>query len=171
MIRLPGQRVRYAPLVAGSAAAFLLAAPMAPASAASPVTDLNCTITVATDLHPGLTPQPQHVAFTSHGLTGSATCTGTVNGQPVTGPGRFAIHSQGTVSDCTEATIAGSFVLKIPTSDGTTTVAGRFTSTSGGGLTTASGDLAGTATVTSVVGDCTTTPITRATSVWVVHVT
>jgi hypothetical protein len=169
MIRLPCRPVRYALLLALPATALLT--PATPASASASVVNLNCAITVTTDLHPGLTPQPQHVAFTSHGLTGAATCTGTVSGQPVTGPGTFAIDSQDTVSGCTEATGAGSFVLQIPVTGGTATVTGRFTSTSTHGSTVVAGDLAGTATVISVVGDCVTTPITRATTVFLVQVT
>jgi hypothetical protein len=59
MIRLPGRRVRYALLLAASAAALLFAAPATPASAA-PVADLNCTMTVTTDIHP-----PHDLAVTS----------------------------------------------------------------------------------------------------------
>jgi len=49
---------------------------MAPASAA-PVADLNCTITVDTDVHPGLTQQLRHINSISGGLT-----LGTRNGRP-----------------------------------------------------------------------------------------
>jgi hypothetical protein len=175
MIRLPRPPrrpiLRYLLLLLALPAAVVLV-PAAPASAAGPVADLNCTITVTTDAHPGLTPAPQHVAFTSHGLTSTATCTGTVDGQPVTGAGSFAIYTQATVTNCTEATGAGSFVLKIPTVGGIRTVAGRFTFTSSGGNPSILvGDLTGTATIISLIGDCVTTPITQATAVFAVHVT
>jgi hypothetical protein len=169
MIRLPSRPIRYLSLLALAAAAPFV--PATQASAAAPVANLNCTFTVTQDLHPGLSPAPQHVAITSHGLTGTATCTGTVGGQPVTGTGRLNIKAQATVTNCTEATGAGSFVLKIPTASGTKTVAGRFTFTSTGGVSTISGDLTGTSTTLSTVGDCFTTPITQATSRFVVHVT
>jgi hypothetical protein len=94
-----------------------------------------------------------------------------VGGQPVTGTGRLNINAQATVTNCTEATEAGSFVLRIPTAGGTQTVAGRFTATTTGGVSTISGDLTGTSTVISTVGDCFTTPITQATSKFLVHVT
>jgi uncharacterized protein affecting Mg2+/Co2+ transport len=168
MIRLPRRPIRYLPLLALAAAVAL--APAAPASAAAPVADLNCTITVTVDLHPGLTPATQHLVTTSHGLTGTATCTGTVGGQPVTGTGSFAINSQSTATNCV-ANGAGSFVLRIPTTGGTQTVAGRFTFTTTGAVSTISGDLTGTSTIISTVGDCFTTPITQATAVFVVHVT
>jgi hypothetical protein len=168
MIRLPRRPIRYLPLLALAAAVAL--APATPASAAAPVADLNCTITVTVDLHPGLAPAPQHLTTTSHGLTGTATCTGTVGGQPVTDTGSFAINSQSTATNC-EATGAGSFVLRIPTGGGTQTVAGRFTFTTTGGVSTTSGDLTGISTIISTVGDCVTTPVTQATAVFVVHVT
>jgi hypothetical protein len=53
-------------LVVTAAAALL--APAAPAAAVAPVVNLDCTITVTTDVHPGVTPQLRHVASTSHGL-------------------------------------------------------------------------------------------------------
>jgi hypothetical protein len=167
MIHVPRRLVRHTLPLALAAAALPI--PAAPASAA-PVVDLNCTITVSTDIHPGLTPRLRHISFASHGLTGTATCTGTVNGQPVTGPGRFAINDQA-VANCTQAVGAGTFVLKIPTTGGATTVTGRTTFVSTMAGTVHSGDLIGTATVISAVGDCVTTPITSATAVLTVHVT
>jgi hypothetical protein len=170
MIRLPGRRLRYMLLVAGSAAAFLLAVPVTAANAA-PVANLNCTITVTTDVHPGVTAQLRHFASTSHGLTGTATCTGTVNGQPVTGPGRFLDNIRG-IGNCTQANGTANFVLKIPTASGTQTVEGHYAfafPTSVG--TRLSGDITGTAVVVSSVGDCVTTPLTRTTSVLTGHVT
>jgi hypothetical protein len=171
MIRLPGRRVRYALLVAGSAAALLLAVPATPASAA-PVADLNCTMTVTTDIHPATTPRLHHQSFTSHGLTGTATCTGTVNGQPVTGTGRFLTNGH-VVSNCTESNGTANFVLKIPTTSGTQTVAGHYTITftAATGVITNTGDLTGHSVVTSAVGDCVTTPLTRTTEVLTEHVT
>jgi hypothetical protein len=169
MIRLLRRAVRYAPLLALAGAALLV--PATPASAAAPVVDLNCTIIVTTDLHPALTPQPRHIAFTSHGLTGTADCTGTVDGQPVTGdPGSFAITDVALAS-CFQATGSGTFVLKIPTTGGIQAVAGRTTFSSAAGITVNTGDLTGTATVVSAVGDCVTTPLTSATAVLTVHIT
>jgi len=174
MIRLPGRRVRYALLIAGSAAALLLAAPATPASAA-PVADLNCTFTVTTDIHPPhdpTNPQLTHQSFTSHGLTGTATCTGTVGGQPVTGTGSFLTNGH-VLSNCTQSNGTANFVLKIPTASGTQTVAGHYTITfpAAGGTIANSGDLTGTATVISSVGDCVTTPLTQTTEVLTEHVT
>ncbi len=167
MTRLPRRPVRCVLLLALAAAALL--APAAPATAAAPVVNLNCTITVTTDVHPGVTPQLRHLASTSHGLTGTATCTGTVNGKPVTGPGSFAVNTE-VVGNCTQANGSSSFVLKIPTTGGTKTVAGRYTVhiPSAVPLT---GDLTGTVAIIAAVGDCVTTPITQTTSVITAHIT
>jgi hypothetical protein len=169
MIHLPRRAVRYALLLALPVAALLV--PAAPASAAAPVVDLDCTITVTTDIHPALTLRLGNHAFTTQGLTGTADCTGTIDGQPVTGPGSFAITDLAVTANCATATGAGTFVLQIPTAGGTQTVAGRTTISSAGGITVHTGDLTGTSVVVSAVGDCVTTPLTSATAVLTVHVT
>jgi hypothetical protein len=175
MIRLPCRPVRYVPL---ALAAAVLLVPAAPASATAPVVDLDCTITVTTYLHPGFTPQLQHIAVISNGLTGTATCAGTIDGATVTGPGAFAESNQ-IVGNCFETTGTGTFVLKLPTTGGAKTVTGQTNivgtrdlsdpETQGGTLHT--GDLTGIGTVISYVGDCVTTPTTSATMVLTVHVT
>src|SRR5204863_7085319 len=127
---LRGRQIRRAlPFIIS--AALLLALPAAPASADAgadaPIStaNLDCTISVTVDVNPGVTPQLQHVAVTSHGLTGTADCTGTVGGDTVTGPGDFAVTIQET-ANCTQLAGAGEFVLRIPTTGGTATVAGTF---------------------------------------------
>jgi hypothetical protein len=131
-----------------AAAAVLLALPAMPAQADvdAPVSsaDLDCTIIVTTDVYPGVTPQLQQVAVTSYGLTGTADCTGTIDGATVTGPGTFSVNIQET-ANCTQLSGQGSFVLRVPTSEGVMTVAGTFevSGTSAGAVLT--GDLTGTA--------------------------
>ena len=166
MIRLPPRPVRYLALLALATGVLLV--PAAPASAA-PVADLNCTITVTTDAHPAVTPQLRLSAATSHGLTGTAACTGTVNGQPVTGPGSFALNFQ-SFGDCTRADGAATFILKIPTAGGTKTIAGRYTFHLPGPAPTLTGDLTGTVAIIAANGDCVTTPINQTTSVLTVHI-
>jgi hypothetical protein len=168
MIRLSRRGCHYALLLA--LAAGLLFVPAAPASAAV-AADLDCTITVTTDINPPLTLRPRHSAFITHGPTGTAECTGTVDGQTVTGAGSFAIADVAFVVDCAEAAGSGTFVLRIPTTGGVVTVAGRTDFTSAGGITVHTGDLTGTSMVVAAVGDCVTTPLTSATAVLTVHVT
>jgi hypothetical protein len=119
--------------------------------------DLDCTITVTTDVHPGVTPQLQHVAVTSHGLTGTADCTGTIDGNAVTGPGTFAVNIQ-EVADCTQLSGQGEFVLRVPTSSGTQTVAGAFEVTGSSAGTVLTGDLTGTAHVIAPSWKATASP-------------
>src|SRR5205814_4977959 len=90
MIHVSGRRIRRALLLITSTAALLLALPAAPAAAGpaaaprtAPSADLDCTITVTTELHPGVILELQHVAVTSHDLTGTADSTGTIDGQSV----------------------------------------------------------------------------------------
>ena len=175
MIRLPGRRVRHTLLAAGAATAFLLAVPAAPANA-TPVADLDCTITVTSEVHPGevfgvLRP----LTGTSNGLTGTAICTGTVDGQPVTGPGQFGVTSH-EVGDCGATQTVGTnhFVLRLPTAGGTVTVPGVYQNTSErtetGFRIVLFGDLTGTARVLSTVGDCLTEPLTQVTVVIEAHI-
>jgi hypothetical protein len=158
-------------LVVASAAA-LLAAPATAARADSPISsaDLDCTITVTTDVNPGVTTDLQHVGVTSHGLTGTADCTGTIDGATVTGPGTFAVTIQET-ANCTQLAGQGEFVLRVPTTDGTKTVAGTFDVTGSAAGADLTGDLTGSAHVTEVLeGDCVTTPLTRVTTQIDAHV-
>ena len=90
-------RVRHL-LFAVPLAAALLVAPATAASAAGPSADLTCTITFTSDINPPITPEGGPHSATTHGLTGTADCTGTVDGETVTGTGSFAFYSEGTVS-------------------------------------------------------------------------
>jgi hypothetical protein len=170
MIHLPRRSIRYVPLAVLAAAALLV--PAAPASADAPVVDLNCTTTVTTVINPGVSLDEHEFAVSSQGFTGTSDCTGTINGEPVTGPGVFAINDVA-FGNCVAATGHGTFVLKIPTASGTQTVAGHYTITftAATGIITNTGDLTGHSVVTSAVGDCVTTPLSQTTEVLTEHVT
>jgi len=159
MIRMPRGPVRYVSLLALVAATLL--APAAPANA-NPVANLSCTITVTTDINPAVTPQLQTRAATSHGSTGTADCTGTVDGQAVTGPGTLALSAQ-SFGNCTSADGSASFILKVPTANGIRTIAGGYDFQ--GNPLTLTGDLTGTTRITGANGDCVNTPITQTTQV------
>jgi hypothetical protein len=172
VIHVPGRRIRHVLLLITSTAAVLLALPATPARADAPISgaDLDCTIIVTVDVHPGVTPELQHVAVTSHGLTGTADCTGTVDGATVTGPGSFAVTIQ-EVANCTQLSGQGEFVLRIPTTGGTVTLAGTFDTSGSSAGAIVVGDLTGTARVIAVLeGDCVTTPLTRVTTQVDAHV-
>ena len=167
MIHLPRPRARRALVLA--TAATLLALPATPASADTdaPVSsaDLDCTITVTTDVYPGVTTELQHVAVTSHGLTGTADCTGTIDGATVTGPGTFAVTIEET-ANCTQLAGQGEFVLQVPTTGGIATVTGRTDFAFGPGISGSSftGDLTGTGETIATEGDCVNTPLTQGTT-------
>jgi hypothetical protein len=163
MIRLPGRRVRYALLVAGSAAALLLTGPAAPASADPPSANLDCEILITVDIHPGTTTELHQITATTNGFTGVADCTGTVNGESVTGTGSYSSVTAG-VSSCTETSTTSYFVLKVPTASGIQTISGTFTTTAF--PVVLSGDLNGTVEFYSSPreGDCFNTPLTQTTA-------
>lgn len=171
MIHVPGRRLRHALLLITLAAALPLATP-SPARANPPISgaDLDCSITFTVHITPGLSAlrkQLQHVALSTRGLTGTATCTGTVNGQTVTGTGRFGLN-EADIADCVVATGHGTFVLQIPTTGGTATLAGKFTSVGN----VLSGDFTGTGQVLAAEGNCFTgqPPLTSVTVIDTVHV-
>jgi len=161
--------VRYALLATLPVAALLV--PAGPASADPPVVDLNCVTTVTTTLHPNVDLEFKTFTVNSNGLTGTADCTGTIDGATVTGPGQFAVNEVVT-GNCFGATGSGTFVLQVPTTEGIKTVTGQFdlvaSPTTG---TVHTGDLTGTSTVVAAHGDCVNTPITEATAVLIDHVT
>ncbi len=159
-------RVLFAAMALCGAVA-LLALPASPARASSPISaaNLNCTITLTVDIHPGITPRLRHVALTTHGFTATADCTGTIDGATVTGPGTFALNEADT-ANCILASGHGEFVLRLPATGGTKTVAGTFTSVGA----VLSGDITGTGVVTALVGDCVTMPRTSVSAVDTVHI-
>jgi hypothetical protein len=86
------------------------------------------------------------------------------------GSGTFAVTIQET-ANCTQLAGQGQFVLQVPTTNGTLTVAGTFDVSGSSAGAVLTGDLTGTAHVTAVLeGDCFTTPLTRVTTQVDVHV-
>jgi hypothetical protein len=145
--------------------ASLVALPAAPA-AASGSADLECTISATLHIHPGeivgsLRPQ----VATTEGPTGTADCTGTIDGEPVTSTATYnaAAHYLG---NCVDDSGSGIFVLNFPPSVGKTVV-GTYAFT----LTGFTGDITGSVTTISSEGDCVTTPLTSDTLVGDVHIT
>lgn len=167
-LRLRARHVLFAVPIA----AALLVLPAAPASAAGPGASLDCTITVTVDVTPPLTLEFRHHGSTSHGLTGTANCTGTVDGQQVTGPGSFLFNSHG-AGNCASGSGAGNFVLRIPATGAAKTVPGLYHFSFGSvppGITVLTGDLAGTLTPISADGDCVNTPLSHGTNRLDVHI-
>jgi hypothetical protein len=135
--------------------------------AVGPGIRLDCVFLVKVEITPGITPTPQLSVFDSRGLTGQATCTGTVNSRPVNGPGTVSLRAE-EVASCTRLEGGhGWFTLRVPTSYGFSYITGTYTS--GGGTIT--GGMTGTAAVVSIdAGDCYNTPVTKLTTRAQVHV-
>lgn len=161
MIRPSRLRIRHLPL--GSLlVAGLLVLPAIPASAEGSSTNLSCTITFTEDINPPITPAVTAHGATTKGLTGTATCTGTAHGRQVTGAGSFAEARAG-IGDCSTGSGSGVFVLRIPTTGGTETVAGRYDFSHDPATETFTGDLAGSVVPIGAVGNCVSIPLTQAT--------
>ncbi len=166
---------RIRTVLLGASAAALVALPAIPAGAqvsSSSSASLACTISSTADVHPGVTTQVHHFGAVTHGFTGTAVCTGTVDGLPVTGPGTFLANSH-SVGSCASTSGVGNFVLEIPTAAGQQTVAGHFASSGSimSPVVLLTGDLSGTSKVVSAVGNCFTTPLTQVTVVDTVQIT
>ncbi|MET7398201.1 hypothetical protein ABZS66_32400 [Dactylosporangium sp. NPDC005572] len=148
-------------------AAVLPATPAAAATtdAGGGGVNMQCVFVVTSNITPGITPTLTVSTFDSGGLTGTATCTGTVNGRRVTGPGVVGLHATETAS-CTVLYGTGYFAVRVPIAGGIALVIGSYVSQ--GGIT---GDMQGTAQVLSIdAGDCYNTPVTRVTTQSNVHV-
>jgi len=166
MIRPPRLRIRHLLSVVALAAAPL-ALPAAPAGADGPHANLHCTIPFTTDINPPVTPELRHHDATSHGLTSTADCTGTVDGYQVTGSGIYGIYAQ-EVGNCTAGTGEGTATLQIPTTGGVKTVIAEFNNAYDNTLGTSgfTGEQTGPAEFAAAEGDCVNTPLSRSTSVF-----
>jgi hypothetical protein len=166
-------RIRRALLVPAAAGALLVVpATTAMAASNSSSTSLSCTITVAGYITPGVTPQTQTVLVYSLGQSGTADCTGTIDGAAVTSPGRFGLVVEEDANCLTLSNGNGVFALSAPTASGTRTATGTFQINGPADTTTFTGALAGTE-VSAVAdqGTCFTTPLTEATTVLDLQVT
>ena len=150
--------------------------PRAPVVGADAEQAAPCRFTAEFDMTPGLSLAPTSGAFTSGGETGTITCSGSVDGRMVTGPGSFGADGNYGTTDgdsCVsggEGSAVQSFTLA--TGDGPVPVRNVITFTyqpvpgPSGSLALASGRFhgerfSGTFDVTLVEGDCVTSPVTR----------
>jgi hypothetical protein len=166
MIRPPQLRIRHLLSVVALAAAPL-ALPVAPASADGPHANLYCTITFTSDINPPVTPELGHHAVTSHGLTSTADCTGTIDGYQVTGTGEFGGQAQG-FQNCIAGSGQAISILQLPTTDGIKTVVAQSTYIYDNriGLSGYRGEITSVDTLISAEGDCVNTPFSGGT--WVI---
>jgi hypothetical protein len=165
MIRSPHLRTRH--LVS---AVVLAVAPLAlfaaPASADGSHANLYCTNTFTEELNPPNTSEFGQRDATSHGMTGTADCTGTIDGYQVTGTGIFGQDAQGT-GDCFTGSGQIQAELRIPTTGGVKTVVASSdyaydnggTGPLGTGTAGLTGEMTGAIIPLELDGDCLNTPI------------
>jgi hypothetical protein len=157
-------------------AAVAWAIPGMPVAGADAEHAAPCRFTAEFDMSPGLSLTASSGAFTSGGETGGITCSGSVGGWMVTGPGTFGADGNYGTADgdsCVsggEGSAVQSFT--VATSERRVPVrnAIRFTyqpvPAAGASVALASGRFhgerfSGTFDVTLVEGDCVTSPVTR----------
>jgi hypothetical protein len=133
--------------------------------------DTHCLAVFDLTFSPGVSMIPSSGTATSHGETGTNTCDGPINGQPVTGIGTrgedltYGLRDSGTCSGG-QADVKFSFTM--PTASGFERVASTFLATFGplrnGGVfggTFTGPRMYGKFSVTPIEGDCVTAPVTK----------
>ena len=131
-------------------------------------TQADCTLSFPAYISGGLTLAPQSATYTSSGETGSISCTGTINGQRITGPGSFAFEGTLTETSCLSHKGSGHSSFTIPTESGPLHVSGGHFRDAGIGIfgnvdaTHAGGvQFVGTYMLFPVKGNCITEPVTE----------
>jgi hypothetical protein len=136
-------------------------APATPAEAGG--SSASCHGSWPISMAPGISTTARQSTFTSHGETGTITCTGTVNGHGVSGPGTLGVEG---ALDGTCLTGNGSLTITmtIPTSGGPATFSLPATMTYYGGVGMKFSDaFVGPLTfaVVPTAGNCITEPLTE----------
>jgi hypothetical protein len=136
-----------------------------PAADAAPLSAL-CVINHVVSLSPGISSTPGQSDFATQAGTGTIDCHGTAGGQPITGPGTYAVVGKlaaGPMVDfnCAQGGGFGTQTFSLPTGGGSVTITEPFTFT----YVAAAGHFGGQALggafeFTPVVGDCISTPLT-----------
>lgn len=150
------------------AALAVLVLPQPASRAASGAeTSANCTFLFTERFSPGFTLAASSGNQDSAAESGTVHCSGTVNGQRLTGPGTFWNSGRYTDSTCLIDSAAGRYFLTAQTDTGTVQMDGSFAVERLGTLlkvTTESPTLRGegSALVIPTKGECVFTPITEA---------
>jgi membrane protein implicated in regulation of membrane protease activity len=95
---------------------------------AAATTFATCTSQFTVTITPGFSLTPSAGTITSHGETGTVVCTGTIDGQRVTGPGTIGIDETYARGDCLSHVGVGTATITVPTTAGPKHLAGAATS-------------------------------------------
>jgi len=155
----------------GALSCLLGSVPVGPAVAAEPAA--RCTFDYHPRIHPGLSLTPSSGTIDSDQATGVATCTGSIDGKTITGPGTFGFagsYGDPVPASCQSGGVGkGAVIISFPTEGGTVALKDPATYQfgPGSGYPPGIGDWTGSRTVGSYLvlpdqGDCVTTPVTQA---------
>lgn len=148
------------------AIAVLSSVAIAPRAHAATGTDAICTTAVTLYLTPGFSARPGASAVTSKGEQGTLLCTGTANGQRITGPGTLGVEEI-TQASCLTDHSSGHVSASFPTVAGSIHIVGAFIGHRLGFVEFVEIDFpqahfSGAGPVVPTSGDCVIAPITQA---------
>ena len=109
---------RHLRILGGLATLAFVALPATGAAQAAATTSAACTGQLTLTITPGFSLTPSSGTLTSHGQTGPITCTGTIDGQRVTGPGTVGLDETYARGDCLSHVGTGTASATIPTTAG-----------------------------------------------------
>ncbi len=151
---------------AATACVVLMALCGVPAQASS--STAICTVTATLNLSPGLWYfTPTSGTNTSLGETGTLSCTGSINGKTITGPGSVGFDATYTNSTCAAVNGGGTWFFTVPTSGGPVHREGPYSGPAIGPVIPfqgwfADGYATGAGPVMPTQGDCLLSPLTKA---------
>jgi len=115
-------------ILGGLATLALVALPATGSAQAAATTSAACTGQLTLTIAPGFSVTPSSGTLTSHGQTGTITCTGSIDGQRVTGPGTVGLDETYARGDCLAHVGTGTVTATIPTTGGAKHLVGAATS-------------------------------------------
>jgi len=153
------------PWIAGFLCALLLPALGAWPAHAQGGTSAVCSLRIPANLTPGFSRTSSTGTYGTGGETGTITCSGTVDGHRVTGPGSFGFKGTYT-GECFGNVGSGTYFFTVPTDVGQMHFTGTYTETRIGltGPVEASqpgARFSGPLVVAPTKGDCVTAPVTE----------
>lgn len=152
---------------AALAAAALICGGTAAGAEAAPATDAACTSVFTAYVTPGFNMHPSSGSGTTRGEIGALLCTGTVDGQRITGPGTMGFEETYRDADCLSDASSGRFSATLPTTSGPVHLVGDLRARRIGfvefvEITFPQAHFSGLGPIVPTRGDCVTRRITEA---------